>query len=79
MTIKPMNLKTLLGLTLVAGAMASCSLEEQEIPAEELYTREFYKNFGVFDKNHDWSVVEQKSITVSCAAPTFTPTMKATR
>ena len=70
MKIKTKNTKTLLALVLLAGGLASCSVEEQEIPAEEQYAREFYKNFGVFDKNQDWSVVEQKSITVSCAAPT---------
>lgn len=68
--MKPMNIKAILGLALLAGGLASCSVEEQEIPASELYAREFYKKFGVFDKNQDWSVVEQKSITVSCVAPT---------
>ena len=62
-----MNIKTLFGLTIAASAMASCSVEEQELPAEELYTREFYKAFGTVDKNQDWNVVEQKSITVSTA------------
>lgn len=70
MTIKPMNLKTLLGLTLVAGAMASCSLDEQEIPASELYAREFYKTFGVNWSSEAMNVVEQKSVHVSSTAPT---------
>ncbi len=70
MTIKPMNLKTLLGLTLVAGAMASCSLDEQEIPASELYAREFYKTFGLNVSEEGMNVVEQKSVTMSCSKPT---------
>ncbi len=65
-----MNKKTIFALLLAAGGLVSCSVEDQVIPASEQYAREFYKKFGEFDKNQDWSVVEQKSITVSCAAPT---------
>lgn len=64
-----MNIKTLFGFTLAASAMASCSVEEQELPAEELYTRAFYKEFGLVDKNQDWNVVEQKSITINTNSP----------
>ncbi len=64
-----MNIKFIFGLTLVAGALASCSVEEQELPAEELYAREFYKNFGQVNENQDWSVVEQKSINVKSVSP----------
>lgn len=53
----------------MAGTCASCSVEEQELPAEELYTREFYKTFGTFSQNQDWSVVEQKSVTINTATP----------
>lgn len=63
------HLKTLLGLTLMASAMASCSVEEQETSAEEKYAEEFYKEFGLADKNHDWNVVEQKSLTFDVKKP----------
>ncbi len=65
-----MNIKAILGLALVAGGLASCSLEEQEIPAEELYTREFYKTFGLNASNEGMNVVEEKSVTMNCSKPT---------
>ena len=68
--MKLMNIKTLLGLTLMAGAMASCSLEEQEIPASEQYAREFYKNFGTNLPTEGMNVVEQKSVKLNCSQPT---------
>ena len=62
--------KTLLALTLLAGGLASCSLDEQEIPAEELYTREFYKTFGTNWSPESFNVVDQKSVTLNCSQPT---------
>ena len=65
-----MKLKTFLCLTLMAGAMASCSVEEQEIPASEQYAREFYKTFGTKWSSEGFNVVEQKSVHVSSTKPT---------
>ena len=66
-----MNTKALFGLALLAApCLVSCSVEDQELPAEELYTRQFYKEFGLVDKNQDWNVVEQKSLTFDVANPT---------
>ncbi len=65
-----MKLKTLLGAAIVAGSFASCSVEDNaEIPAKEAYARDFIKQFGVIDKNQDWSVVEHKNVTVDLAEP----------
>ncbi len=68
--MKAKNTKTLLALALLAGGLASCSVEEQEIPAEELYTREFYKTFGLNVSNEGMNVVEEKSVTMNCSKPT---------
>ena len=64
------NLKTVLGVAIAAGSLASCSVEDSvEVPAKEAYTRDFIKQFGAIDKNQDWSVVEHKNITVDLAEP----------
>ncbi len=64
-----MRIKTIiLGIALAAGSFASCSVEDNESTAEsvkENYTREFIKQFGIINPNQDWSVVEQKSVTVA--------------
>lgn len=65
-----MKLKTLLGLTLVAGAMASCSQEESQLTASEQYAREFYKTFGTNLPTEGMNVVEQKSVKLNCSQPT---------
>ncbi len=67
-----MKLKTILGVALVAGSLASCSVEDNESAASKVkedYTREFIKQFGTIDRNQDWSVVEQKSVTVDLTQP----------
>ena len=65
-----MKLKTVLGVAIAAGSLASCSVEDSvEAPAKEAYTRDFIKQFGAIDKNQDWSVVEHKNITVDLAEP----------
>lgn len=62
-----MKIKTLLGVALVAGTLASCSVEDNESAASKVkedYTREFIKQFGTINPNQDWSVVEQKNVIV---------------
>ncbi len=62
-----MKLKTILGVALVAGSFASCSVEDNESATSKVkedYTREFIKQFGTIDRNQDWSVVEQKTVTM---------------
>ncbi len=49
----------------IALSLASCELEDQEIPTEELYLREFIKEFGVFDQDHTWNLATQASITIT--------------
>ncbi len=66
-----MKLKTILGVALAAGSLASCSVEDNETTASQVkeeYTRQFIKEFGTINPNQDWSVVEQKSITVNLPA-----------
>lgn len=53
-------------LLLAAGVFTACSdFDDMEIPTEELYTREFIKQFGVFDSNHNWNLATEGSITLS--------------
>ncbi len=62
-----MKIKTILGVVLAAGTIVSCSVEDNESTASKVkedYTREFIKQFGTIDPNQDWSVVEQKSVSV---------------
>ena len=62
-----MNIKTILGIALTAGSLASCSVEDNDTVAEKVnedYTRNFVKLFGTINPNQDWSVVEQKSVSV---------------
>lgn len=64
-----MKIQTLLGAVLMAGCLASCSVEEQEIPASEQYAREYYKTFGVNGPSEGFNVVEQKSVHVNSTKP----------
>ncbi len=65
-----MKLKTILSVALAAGSLASCSVDEQQLTAEEQYAREFYKNFGVNLSTEGFNVVEQKSVKLNCSKPT---------
>lgn len=66
-----MNLRwTLLVGAMLPAILSSCTVDDIEIPADELYTREFVKSFGVIDPSHDWSLVRQGSVTVTTSAPT---------
>ncbi len=67
-----MKLKTILGVALAAGALASCQVDDNESASSKVneeYTRQFIKEFGTINPNQDWSVAEQKSVTVSLATP----------
>ena len=68
--MKAKNTKALLALALLTGGLASCSVEEQEIPASEQYAREFYKTFGTKWSSEGFNVVEQKTVHVSSTKPT---------
>lgn len=58
------TVRTVLAMTILS-VMSSCTMDEIVIPADELYTREFIKSYGVIDPNHDWSVLKKSSITVT--------------
>ncbi len=45
--------------------MAGCSSEPMEIPAEELYIREFIKKYGVPDADHSWSMARTVNSTIN--------------
>lgn len=55
----------------VLGLIAvSCTTDVISIPKSELYTREFVKQFGVFDPNHDWNHSHRVNVTVTTSSPT---------
>jgi len=60
-------------LILASGAAmllsAACTDEVPEIPASELYTREFVKEFGVIDSRQDWNNASRGSVQVSTSTP----------
>lgn len=58
--------------SLIVGSfiVSSCTTETIEIPNEEHYTREFIKQFGVADPDHDWNNATQGSVTVITSTPT---------
>lgn len=49
---------------LAMGIATSCNNEAPEIPATELYTREWVKNFGVMDASQDWNTATRGSVQV---------------
>lgn len=67
MQLKVNFLLALAGLCL---AGSSCTTDEITIPQSELYTREFIKQFGVFDPNNDWNHSQRINVTVTTSAPT---------
>lgn len=58
--------------SLIVGSfiVSSCTTETIEIPNEELYTREFIKQFGNVDPNHNWTAAQHVSVTVKTSTPT---------
>lgn len=62
--------KIFAGSLLTTGiALSGCTTEQIEIPQSELYAREFIKQFGVVDPNHDWNNATQGSVTVVTSSP----------
>lgn len=60
----------------IAGALASCALlsactsDELPLPEEELYAREFVKEFGLTDPTHDYNMAQSSGIKVITSTPT---------
>lgn len=65
-----LSVKQIAVLAALCGVTASCQVDPIEIPAEELYAREFIKSFGLVSPDQDWSVVKRSSITVTSSTPT---------
>lgn len=53
----------------LACGLASCHLEDQEIPQLELYTRAFIKEYGIPDPEQDWNMAQSSDITLNLAVP----------
>lgn len=69
-----MHMRPLLALAATAAAgvlLAGCQDETMHGPdAQEQYTRDFIKNFGVFDSRHDWNMATRATVTVATPTPT---------
>lgn len=51
--------------TIIAGlGLAACQADKIETPASELYNREFIKQFGAFDRSHDWMMAKRVKANV---------------
>ncbi len=48
---------------------ASCSDDVPAIPDSELFVREFVKEFGAYDVNHDWNMAQQTYVDVTTERP----------
>lgn len=62
-----MKIKHLILLTttaVAASSLYSCKEEPYMITAEEEYTRNFIKEFGLIDPNQDWNLAEGSTVTV---------------
>lgn len=55
----------LLGGLLALAPMSGCKLDDPEIPVEELYLRNFIKQYGLIDPTQDFSSAVQSSVTLN--------------
>ncbi len=55
----------ILGGLLALAPMSGCKLEDPEIPVEELYLRNFIKEYGLIDPTQDFSSARQVNVTLN--------------
>lgn len=73
--LKHMRHRQLLSLALTASVGAAviltgCSVEPILPSKSEEYSREFIKNFGVFDRTHDWNHATRTTVDITTTRPT---------
>lgn len=73
--LKHMRQKQLLSLALTASVgaaiiLSGCSAEPILPSKSEEYSREFIKNFGVFDRTHDWNHATRTTVDITTTSPT---------
>ncbi len=73
--LKHMRHRQLLSLALTASVGAAviltgCSAEPILPSKSEEYSREFIKNFGVFDRTHDWNHATRTTVDITTTRPT---------
>lgn len=56
-------------LILTASAICACTSEIADLTPDEAYSREFTKQFGLVDPDHEWSAAVSTNVTVSSATP----------
>lgn len=47
-----------------AVMLSSCAIETEQIPQEELFTRNFIKEFGIINSDHPWTMIESVSVDI---------------
>lgn len=63
-----MKIRSLLKIVLGSVVLVSCAPDMEEIPAEELYLRDFIKKYGIIDPNQNWSLAANHVVSVKGAA-----------
>lgn len=64
------NKKSVAALLLLGAMLPACTSDQIEIPQEELYMRQFIKEFGLIDPSHDWNMAKDGNITIKTSNPT---------
>lgn len=57
-------------LALTGVFLSACVAETIKVPESELYTREFIKQFGIPNSDHDWNMAQRSWVTVQTSTPT---------
>ncbi len=52
-------------VAVAAAGLLGCTLEPYILTSEELYTRNFIKDFGLIDPNQDWNLAKEATVTVN--------------
>lgn len=66
------NLQSLAFMTSISAAilLAGCTADPLVPSKSEEYSREFVKNFGAFDRSHDWNHATHTTVNVTTSRPT---------
>lgn len=63
------KIRSLLALALISVAVSACNVERIEVPADELYAREFIKQIGIIDSKQDCNMAVRGVVTVMSSKP----------
>ena len=63
------KIRSLLALALISVTISACNVERIEVPADELYAREFIKQIGIIDSKQDCNMAVRGVVTVVSSKP----------